>query len=131
MSENLTIQQKKLIAEIIRIGKIEPACRNVGVSRTTYYAWITIPEFEQELRKQQEQIYEGAISKIQQLFVKAIDTQEKMLNSDNESIQLRAAIAIVNNTLKVIETNSIKHQLNYIEEQVDITEELIGKGGQK
>ncbi|OGI03159.1 MAG: hypothetical protein A2Y25_08370, partial [Candidatus Melainabacteria bacterium GWF2_37_15] len=95
MVRELTPKQKEVISEFIKIGKIEQACEQAGIARSTYYEWLKIPEFQKELQQQQEQVYESTVSSMKYLFSKAVETQEQLLNSENERVRLRVSSSII------------------------------------
>lgn len=126
MSKGLSPVQKNVIAEIVKHGKVEPACKQAGIAKSTYYEWLKIPEFAHELKKQQNEVYENSISGMKYLFTKALEIQEQLLNSSDERIRLRVSNAVINNTLKVLEANTLKDRLKTIEKGVEEIEVLAG-----
>jgi len=119
MVKELTPKQKEVILEFVKTGNVEQACENIGVARSTYYEWMKIPEFKEEIKQQQEQVYESTVSNMKYLFSKAVETQEQLLNSENERIKLRVSSSIINNTVKLLEVASFKERLEQIEKQVE------------
>ncbi|OGI04375.1 MAG: hypothetical protein A2Y25_07895, partial [Candidatus Melainabacteria bacterium GWF2_37_15] len=94
MVRELTPKQQEVISKFIEIGKVEEACNQAGIAKKTCYNWLKIPEFKEELKQQQEQVYEGTISNMKYLFSKAVETQEQLLNSENERVRLRVSSSI-------------------------------------
>jgi len=124
MVRELTPKQKEVISEFIKIGKIEQACEQAGIARSTYYEWLKIPEFQKELQQQQEQVYESTVSSMKYLFSKAVETQEQLLNSENERVRLRVSSSIINNAVKIFELANFNKRLQGIEKHLDETEQL-------
>ena len=124
MSKELNHTQQNVILEIIKSGNVETACKQVGITRQTYYNWLKQPGFGKELKRQQDEVYETSVSGMKLLFAQAVEAQQRLLNSQDERIVIRASNAIISNSLKVLEANSLKDRLNAIEKAAKEAEEL-------
>ncbi|OGI04484.1 MAG: hypothetical protein A2Y25_06000 [Candidatus Melainabacteria bacterium GWF2_37_15] len=124
MVKELTPKQLEVILEFIKIGKVEEACKQAGIAKSTYYEWLKIPEFQAELKQQQEQVYESTVSSMKYLLSKAVETQEQLLNSENERVRLRVSSAIINNAVKIFEMANLNKRLQGIEKHLDEMEQL-------
>jgi len=111
----LNAKQKKLIPLIIKLGSIDQACKKTDISRHTYYDWLKDKEFAQELKLQQDQIYNSALIELNNLVGDAVNTYRELLSSDDESIKFRAASAILENRLKLVESKELKERIEALE----------------
>jgi len=115
----LSNKQKKLIPLIIKLGKVEPACKKAGINKTTYYEWLKDEEFATELKTQQDQIYNSALIELNNLVGDAVSTYRELLNSEDESIKFRTASAILDNRLKLIESKELQERIEALEKTVE------------
>ena len=124
MVRELTAKQLEIITEFIKVGKVEEACKQVGIAKSTYYEWLKMPEFQAELKQQQEQVYENTVSSMKYLISKAVETQEQLLSSENERVRLRVSSAIINNAVKILELANFNKKLQGIEKHMEEMEQL-------
>ncbi|OGI01422.1 MAG: hypothetical protein A2Y25_00520 [Candidatus Melainabacteria bacterium GWF2_37_15] len=110
----LNQKQKRLITALITTTTVKEALQKANVSNRSYYNWLDNKEFVDELNYVQQQVYNDCVMDIRNLSKNAVKLYEKLMKSDNESIQLRAAISIINNAGKFLE---IKIHPSHIKEE--------------
>ena len=118
MNKNFSAKQREFIIEFVTSGNLKSTCKNVGISKQTYYNWLNNPYFERDLKKQQEKYYDEGFSKMRHLFVKAVEKQEELLESENESIRLRACNSIIGKNSRIMESYEHRNRLNALEKKV-------------
>lgn len=124
MAKNLSAKQREFIVEFVLSGSLKDACGKTDIVKQTYYNWLENPEFEEELKTQQEKYYDNSLSRMKRLFSAAIETQEELLKSENESIRLRAANSIIGRNGGIIEIYEQKNRLNALERKIFEKEEI-------
>ena len=122
----LKVKQHRFILALIQLGSIEAACKKVGITRPTYYEWLKNEVFVQKLQEQQELIYNNSIVDMKNLFIKAVENYENLLNSKNESIKFRTASSIINNINNINEI--VEDKQNKIERERLIKKNKIDEG---
>jgi len=115
----LTAKQARLIALIIETGNITKACSKAKIERNTYYTWLKDEEFAAELKTQQDNLYNNALMELRSLFNSAVDTYKDLLSSEDESIKFRTATAIIDNTVKLIESKELAGRIEALEKAVE------------
>ncbi len=86
----LTPRQTGAIPHIVAAPSLRQAARNVGVARSTILRWMRDPAFRDELDRVREAAASVAYAKLQELVLTGAANLEEFLNSDNESLRLRA-----------------------------------------
>ncbi|MCB2308991.1 helix-turn-helix domain containing protein [Clostridium estertheticum] len=76
-------------------GNISQIARKAGVTRNTIYKWIELEEFKAEVAKCQQEFLTQGKSMISYLSVKALNTLQKLMYSDNEKIRFDAASKVL------------------------------------
>lgn len=115
----LNTKQNKLIPLIIKLGNIDKACKEAQISRQTYYDWLENEEFASELKKQQDSFYNDALVELNNLVGDAVGTYRELLKSEDESIKFRAASAILENRLKLVESKDLQARIEAIEKAIE------------
>jgi len=113
----LTPRQKKAIAAILETPTYEEAILNSGVCRQTFYSWLRAPHFKAELDRRLDELASRAIGRIKSSAVEAVETLRNLLGSENESIKLRAALGLIDYTLKARELD-LSVRLDAVEEYI-------------
>ena len=114
----LTPKQRRTIAAIITTRTHEDAMQTVGVTRQTFYKWLKIPAFRDELRRRLDDLTEDAIGQLKSAAGEAVQTLRGLLKSENESTRLRASIAIIDQIHKAKELDIIA-RLEEIEQYLE------------
>lgn len=116
---SLTDKQLRVIPFLLEAPCIEEGCKQARVSKATVYAWLKEEAFREELRKQREEVVRGALETLKANTAKATETLVKLLDSDKEGIQARAAEDIIEFTQKAIELEDLERRIAAIEERQD------------
>jgi len=118
---NLKPNQKKLIAKIIELGNVTEACKIVKIDRKTYYDWLKDDIFANELKKQQDAVYNSAIVELKSLNTKAVQVLNEFLDDKdaNPNIRYRVACSVIENTVKLIESKELKERIEVLEKAVE------------
>jgi len=117
----LSARKKKAIAAIIEAPNYEAAIPAAGVCRQTFYKWLRDPDFKAELDRRLDELAGGAIGRIKSAAGEAVEALRALLNSESETIRLRAAQGIIDYTLKARELD--------ISARLDAIEDYIANGG--
>lgn len=111
----LSAKQKKFIPEYLKTGSIKTACKKGGITENTYQNWRDDADFMAELKKQEDILYNTSIDKLKNALPDAIDTLKTLLKDEASSIQLRAACAIIDNSVKLIENKELQERIEALE----------------
>lgn len=111
----LNTNQKKFIPEYLKTGNIKATCKKLKIDESTYFKWRDNPEFVAELKKQEDILYNTSIDKLKNALPEAIDTLKGLLKDEASSIQLRAACAIIDNSVKLIENKELQERIEALE----------------
>lgn len=88
------------IEALLRCSTVGAAAREIGIGERTLYRWLTFPEFAAEYQRARRKVVLDTVGRLQTLTSKAADTLERNLNCENPSIEIRAAVAILNQTFR-------------------------------
>ena len=118
-NEGLTAKQIRMIPYLLGAPSIEEGCKRARVSKVTVYGWLKEEAFREELRRQREEVVREALETLKANVSKATETLVKLLDSDKEGIQARAAEDIIEFTQKAIELEELERRIASIEERLD------------
>jgi len=120
MSDNgrLTERQQRVIPHLLASPSTEEACRRAKINKTTVYEWLKEDTFRQELKRQRAAVIERALDSLKANISKATETLVKLLDSDKEAIQARAAEDIIEFTQKALEYDELEKRIRSLEESI-------------
>jgi Helix-turn-helix domain of transposase family ISL3 len=114
--EKLTRKQDQAIGALLTEQTIASAAEQVGVSEPTLRRWLKLPEFLAAYREAWREIMEKTMAQMQQASWAASTTLIKLLGANNESTRLRAAVALLDQANKGLETLDHEERLAALEE---------------
>ena len=117
--EILTEKQRRAIPFLLAAPSIEEGCRQARVSKATVYGWLKEEAFREEIRRQREEVVRAALDTLKANTAKATETLVKLLDSEKEGIQARAAEDIIEFTQKAIELEELERRIAAIEKRLD------------
>jgi hypothetical protein len=117
-SKALTARQTRVIPYLLAAPSLEDGCKRARVSKVTVYAWLKQENFRQKLKHQQDEIIERALDILKVNISKATETLVKLLDSDKEGIQARAAEDIIEFAQKALEHEELEKRIEALEERL-------------
>jgi hypothetical protein len=115
----LTDRQCQAIPHLLAAKSLEEGCRQAKVAKNTFYSWLQNEAFREELRKQREKIVEGALETLKANMNKATETLVKLLESQNEGIQHKAAKDIIEFTVNTMEIEDLESRIEALENKIE------------
>lgn len=98
----------------------QPAAVSIGIGEATLFRWLKNPQFKANYRKARHQVVSKSIGHLQTKITKAIDTLLG-LTEDKEapsSARVAAAKAIIDQSLRAVETGEIEARIERIESRL-------------
>ena len=114
-NEKLTVKQARVIPYLLAAPSVEQGCKRARVSKAAVYAWLRDETFRHELKRQRGAIIERALDRLKTNINKATETLVKLLDSDKEAIQARAAEDIIEFTQKALEHEELERRIQALE----------------
>ncbi len=114
----LSNRQLSSIPYLLASKSLEEGCRQAKVAKNTVYGWLNDETFQKELKRQREKIVEGALENLKSNITQATETLVKLLASNRETIQIRAAENIIEFTLKATEFEKLEERIQSLEERI-------------
>lgn len=100
---NLTKNQTKAIPAILGAKSITAGVAKAGISKTTFYEWLKVPEFEKEFKRQRKAIVDLALHELKTSAGEAVAVLIKLLASEQETVRLRTALGMLEHISKFIQ----------------------------
>ena len=111
----LSKRQKQFLPLFLELKNISQTCRVFELDRKTFYSWMKQPAFAAELdRLQVEQIAE-AVALIKMHTISAAEKLVALMNSKDESIQVKASKAVLDYYQRNIESAELDRRLSALE----------------
>jgi hypothetical protein len=118
---NPTTKQQKAIAALLSAKDIQAAAAQAGVGERTLHRWLDEdPAFKTALRAAEAQVIDGVVRRLTGSANSALNVvMVIMLDSTTPvSVRLRAAIAILDQLIKLRELNDLEQRIARLEEQL-------------
>ncbi len=121
--EKYTRHNERAIAPLLQAPTILQAAGQVGVSESTLIRWMHDPVFAEEYRAARRQVVENALAQLQQATGEAAATLRRNLTSGVASVEVRAAMAILDFALKALEWADLESRIARLEAEGEAREE--------
>jgi len=95
---------------------VAEASKKVGVALSTAYRWSKRRDLREVVEDVRQEVLRTASNRLVGICVKAIDRLGRLLDSDSEQIQLSAARAVLDSTVKVRELAGLESEVERIHE---------------
>lgn len=104
--QSLTRYQKQTVFldALTTMGNIEWACEKAQISRKTYYNWLRDEEFQQKIASRKHLLNQQSVDEMVRLLTYTIGSFEELVRSDDDSIRLKASLAVVKNLNNIMGT---------------------------
>jgi hypothetical protein len=119
MLGHLSARKEKAIAALLTEPTIAAAAKKAGIGEATLYRWLSEDEhFEKAYRAARKSAVEGAIGGLQRASQAAVSTLESNLTCGLPSVEVRAAISVLDYAIKGVQSYDILERLEEIEREM-------------
>ena len=108
-------KQKLAIVALLQQPTVEAAAKAVGVADVTLWRWMQQPEFTERYRAARRQVLEQAIAQLQRASSEAVETLRRNLSCTVASVEVRAALAIIDQAVKGAEVLDLETRIAALE----------------
>jgi hypothetical protein len=113
--DNLTPAQHNAVFALLNEPTIRKAAAAAGVPERSLYHWLKQPTFAAEYQTARREATRQAIAKLQQVSGKAATRLEYLLTHGTPAVQLGAARAIMEFSIKAVELEDLATRLAVLE----------------
>ena len=117
--QKLTRKQDVAILALLSEPTHARAAAKVRISESTLHRWLHLPEFLAAYRAARSRMVEGAIATLQRLGTNAVVALGKNLTCGHPTSEIRAAIAILNFSMRGVEMLDLESRLAEVEERIN------------
>ena len=107
--------QRKALLALLEGGSLAAAATAAGVHKTTCWRWLQEPAFQAANREGRRLLVERALGELQQATSEAVKALSRNLTAEKSSDQIKAAIAILDISVKAIEWADFEQRLEELE----------------
>ncbi len=125
-SAKLDRKQELAIVALLQEPTVEAAAQRAGVSPVTLWRWMQQPEFTERYRAARRQVLEQAIAQLQQASGEAVETLRRNLTCTVASVEVRAALAIIDQAVKGAEVLDLETRIAALETKAAETDSRRG-----
>jgi len=116
--QNLTDKQIASIPTILSAKTLTQGIKRARISRTTFYEWLKIDFYRDELYRQRKIIVDSALLELKLAGGEAVRILKELLQSKNEGIKFRTASAIVNYIQNFSKLEDIEERVEQLERRI-------------
>src|SRR5262245_20566019 len=107
----MTPKHAALIAALLTEPTVAAAAEKVGIGSATAYRWMKKPAFRKEWARAKDRIVNAALDRLELVTAKAVAALERNLDCQDPSVETRAAVAVLNQTLKVKDLRELEKEV--------------------
>lgn len=116
-TDTLSPQQHNALFALLNAPTVRKAAASAGVPERTLYHWLKQPAFADEYRAARREATRAAVAKLQQASGKAADRLVHLLTHGTPAVQLGAARAIFEFSIRAVELEDLEARLKVLEER--------------
>jgi hypothetical protein len=118
--EKFSHHQERAIAALLSTQTIPEAAAASGVSVRTLRRWLAENDgFVTRYRAARRQVVEGAIGQLQHITSEAVKALERNLTCGKPTVEVRAALGILEYAVKAVELYDLEERLSEIERRYE------------
>src|ERR1051325_10735451 len=121
--DKLGRRSEAAIVALLTHPTLPDAAQSAGVSETTLWRWLQRDEFRKKYREAQNRVFEGALGSLQLASTEAASCLRRNLTCSNVSVQVQAAKAILDYTIKAREMFELENRIALLEAALKAREE--------
>jgi len=111
--------RKSKAIEALGFGlSVADASDKAGVTRKTVYRWLELEDFESSVLERQKCTLERVSKRLSALALQGLETLSELMQSENETIRLRASSAVLSRFTEILELLRLEKRLEVLEVEV-------------
>lgn len=114
----LNPRQLRAIPFLLEAPSVEEGCKRARVAKATFYGWLKEDTFREALQRHREEVIRGGMETLKANLSRATETLVRLLGSEKEAIQVRAAEDIIEFTQKALDFERIEKRVNDLERRL-------------
>jgi hypothetical protein len=114
--EKLPRKQEQAIAALLAQPTVAEAARAAGVAERTLRNWLRLRHFMLAYRRARGEVVEAVVARLQRLGDKALDTLESGMASRDQTVALRAAVAVLRHAFQGAELVDVLARVDDLEQ---------------
>jgi len=118
-ANGLTEQQKMALPYLIAFISLKDACKQVGITRATFYKWLRQGNFEVALKEQRDSVFVEAVEILHSNVNAAVSKLIDLLDTtESENLKRVLCNDIINCTMRAIEFGDMEGPIIELETAV-------------
>ena len=107
------------VACALAAGKtVRAIAQETGIGQRTIYRWIHDPAFAAIVRRYRARLVDRTLGQLARAATRAVATLEKCLGSEADAVKVRAAVAILEQLVRIRESTELEARLAQLEEKI-------------
>ncbi len=117
-------KKQAAIAALLAHPTIEKAAQSVGITEKTLWRWLQLPEFALAYQAARDEVLTQTLSLLHKATGGAVAALMRNLKCGNPSVEVRAAVGILDQTFKAREILETERRLAAVESMVEQNEAM-------
>jgi hypothetical protein len=118
--EKLSRKQELAIAALLSSDTVGKAADAAGVAERTLRGWLQEPLFQDAYRAARRQVVEGTLTRLLALCGDAVDALKRNLTCGKPASEIRAALAVLEQTTKGLEATDLLAEIDALKRQLQL-----------
>lgn len=114
---SLTKKQLLAIVELCNPAnrRISDVANKIGVGERTLFTWLKLPHFKEKLQIEKETLRRESLDTLKSTLLEAVTALRLLLQSENEGIKLKAALAVIEFNLEIADLENLEQRITALE----------------
>jgi hypothetical protein len=105
------------IGALLTEPTIEAAAKAAGIGEKTLRRWLHEPDFDAAHREAREEVVRTAVGRLRALLGEAIETLRRGMTCGTPSVEIRAAVAVIEQVIKGTDVLDLAERVAAVEER--------------
>lgn len=116
--ERWSRRHMEAVLALVSEPTVKAAAEKIGISETTMWRWMQREDFREQYRGARRQVVDVALINLQQTAGEAVATLRRLLTCGQPHVEARAAVAILDQTIKAVELEDLDQRLKALEDHL-------------
>ena len=118
--EILTPQQRKAMQHFLSSPSIREACKRAGISRMTYYRWLSDPVFRRELDRLNDEVCRETVNILRRHAAQAARHLVRLMKTRDPVLKRRVCNDVLNHCLRYEENKDLENRVRQLEQFAEV-----------
>jgi hypothetical protein len=125
LEKKFSAKQLIMLETLTLLPDVQTAAKQTGIGKSTIYKWLRQEDFKARLVEKRTEILDDSVDQIKSYCRKALQRIAGLMDSENESVVMKASTYLLDKALEVKQTQEFEERILMLETKI------VKKGGNR